>query len=154
MRYYECSCLLCGHKKQLPFLKEPYPAIGEVFLFHCSFCDISTEHTRVLTKKAKAEIRRKEQEELLRSSIVERCESYGFHCRFLFQSVIVTTPLSDWCFDYHISLITLYHESTVKINRETGNYAKSHVQFRNKKMNPLEVIDYIAKHDIWKANQS
>ncbi len=78
------------------------------------------------------------------------CNEKGFSCRFLYQSVIITTDLSDWCFDYHLSRITLYHESTIKINFTTGNYAKAHVQFRNRKMTIPEVIDYIAKHDLWR----
>lgn len=73
-----------------------------------------TEYTRVLTKKAAAEQRKKEQEQSLRSLIVAKCNQYGFKCRFLYQSVIITTPISDWSFDYHTPRITLYHESTVK----------------------------------------
>lgn len=80
--------------------------------------------------------------------------AYGFLYRFLYQSVIITTQLSDWCFDYHQSAITLYHESTIKINFETGNFAKAHVQFRNQKMSVPEVIDYIAAHDDWRASQN
>ena len=100
-----------------------------------------------------AELRREQQEEELRDSIVRKCEELGFKCRFLYQSVIVTTPLADWCFDYHQSKITLYHESSIKINFKTGDYAKSHLQFANRKMKPLEVIDYIAAHDAWRSEQ-
>ena len=89
----------------------------------------------------------------MRNSIVAKCNQHGFKCRFLYQSVIIATPISDWSFDYHTSRITLYHESTEKINRETGNYAKSHVQFRNKKITPVEVIDYIVGHDAWRIGQ-
>ena len=74
-------------------------------------------------------------------------------CRFLYHSVIITTPLSGWCFDYHTPKKTLYHESTTKINFATGYYAKAHVQFRDRRMSPIEVIDYIANHDLWKATQ-
>lgn len=74
--------------------------------------------------------------------------------RFLYQSVIVTTPLADWCFDYHQRKITLYHESTIKINFATGDFVKSHLQFANRKMTPLEVIDYIASHDAWRAGKN
>lgn len=112
-----------------------------------------TEYTRVLTKKAAAEQRKKEQEQSLRSLIVAKCNQYGFKCRFLYQSVIITTPISEWSFDYHTPRITLYHESTDKINRDTGNYAKSHLQFRDKKMTSVEVIDYIAGHDAWRVSQ-
>ena len=92
-------------------------------------------------------------EQELRQSIVERASQYGFSCRFLYQSVVITTPLADWCFDYHGSRITLYHESTVKRNPATGDFAKAHKQFSDRKMNPIAVLDYIAEHDKWKANQ-
>ena len=151
MRHYECKCMKCSTKRQVAFKSEPYPEIGDVFLCTCSFCKEETEHTRVLTRKAAAELRRKQQEETLRNSIAEKCAEYGLKYRFLYQSVIVTTDLADWCFDYHESRITLYHESTIKVNFKTGNYAKAHVQFENKKIAPVDVIAYIADHDAWKA---
>lgn len=152
MRHYECECLNCGGKRQLAFREAPFPEIGESFLYVCPTCENTTEHIRVLTKKAAAELRRKQQEQDLRESITARCAEHGFQCRFLYESVIVTTNLSDWCFDYHKSRITLYHESTFKVNFATGDYAKSHVQFRDKKMTPLEVIDFIAEHDAWRIS--
>lgn len=154
MRHYECVCKKCGIKRQILFRGEPYPEIDELFLLDCSSCQEKTQHTRSLTRKAIAELRRKQQEADLRASIAAKCAEYGFQHRFLYQSVIITTSLADWCFDYHDARITLYHESTIKINFETGNYAKAHVQFRNKKITPAEVIDYIQKHDEWKANRS
>ncbi len=104
----------------------------------------------ILILMAAAELRRKEQEEALRQSIIDKCIEYGFQCRFLYRSVIVTTNLSDWCFDYHESRIKLLHESTIKVNFKNGKPAKSHVQFENRKMTPCEVITYIAEHDAWK----
>ena len=151
MRHYECVCSQCGIRRQLAFRAEPFPEIGDVFLFACASCGEETEHTRVLTKKAAAELRRRQQEEALRDSIMKQCAEHNFRCRFLHQSVIITTDLSDWCFDYHESRITLYHESTVKINFATGNYAKAHVQFASRKITPQEFIEYIAKHDARKA---
>lgn len=151
-RHYECECSNCGKKRQLAFHEEPFPEIGEAFLFMCPICDTETEHTRVLTKKAAAELRRKQQEKDLQNAIIDQCTKFGFAYRFVYRSVIITTALSDWCFDYHQSKITLYHESTVKVNFSTMDYAKSHVQFENKKMTPFEVIEYIAKHDEWRMN--
>ena len=153
MRQYECECLICNKKRQITFKEEPYPELEEVFQFHCDCCNVETQHIRVLTKKAAAELRRKQQEEELRNSILKKCAEYGFACRFLYQSVIITTNISDWCFDYHLPRIKLYHESTIKVNWKTGDYAKSHVQFENVKMTPTEVIEYIAKHDAWRENQ-
>ena len=97
----------------------------------------------VLTKKIAADLRRQEEERQLQESIVRKCESYGLSCRFLYRLVIITTPVSSWQFDYH--------ESTVKINFQTGDPAKVHVQF-SKKMSINEVIDYIAAHDKWKQD--
>ena len=137
----------------MAFASEPYPEYGENFIAQCNVCNQQTNHTRVLTKKTATELRKKAAEEALRQSIVDKCNVYGFSCRFLYQSVIVTTPISDWCFDYHESRITLYHESTTKINFETGDFAKAHVQFRARKITPIEVIEYIAGHDKWRASQ-
>ena len=81
--------------------------------------------------------------------IEELCKEHGFSCRFVYRSVVITTPLSDWCFDYHESRKTLWHESTVKINFETGDYAKAHCQLKNRKMTIAETISYIAKHEEW-----
>lgn len=36
-------------------------------------------------------------------------------------------------FDYHRPRKTLYHESTIKVNFVTGDYAKSHKQFKSEK---------------------
>ena len=44
-------------------------------------------------------------------------------------------------------LKTLRHESTVKINFDTGDPAAMHYQFRDRKMSNADVIDYIANHD-------
>lgn len=153
MRHYECECLKCGRKAQISFQTEPYPEMGEFFSRFCPSCAEKTQMTRVLTKKAAAELRRRQEEADLRQSILDRCAEYGFRCRFLYQSVIITTQLSDWCFDYHAAKKTLYQESTTKINLATGDYAKAHIQFRDRRMTPIEVIDYIADHDSWKAAQ-
>lgn len=154
MRQYECECLNCGCKRQYTFTAEPYPEPGEAFTCYCGTCRKNTGHIRTLNRKTMAELKRKRMEEDLRESIKEKCAEYGFRCRFLYQSVVVTTDLSDWCFDYHVSRITLYHESTVKINFTTGDYAKAHVQFKDKKLTPAEVIEYIARHDGRKAKDN
>ena len=151
MRHYECECLKCGRKAQIAFQSEPYPEIGEAFVRFCPSCSEETQMQRVLTWKAAAELRRRQAEADLRQSILARCAEHGFQCRFLYQSVIIATPLSDWCFDYHAPKKPLYHESTTKINFATDNYAKAHVQFRDRRMSPIEIIDYIADHDSWKA---
>ena len=100
-----------------------------------------------------AELRRQEEERKLRQSIIDACSAHGFTCRFLYESVIITTPLADWSFPYHEARKTLRHESTVKVNFKTGDYAKTHEQFRNRKMTCQEVIEYIAKHEKWRSKQ-
>ena len=85
--------------------------------------------------------------------LAQRCAEYNFRCGFLDQSVIITTALAAWKFDYHESRITLYHENTVKIDFATGNPARFHVQFAKRNIEPLEVVEYIAKHDAWRAKQ-
>ena len=97
-----------------------------------------------LTKKVETELRNQKAEEDLQQSIIDCCKKYGFTCRFLYESVIVTTPISSWQFAYHESKKTLRHESTTKINFDTGDYAFTHEQFRDKKMSCEEVSDYIA----------
>lgn len=154
MRIYECKCLDCETVTQICFEIELCPEYGEEFQHYCKCCENETTFTRTLTRKTSAELKRKQAEMELRQSIIDRCEFYGFQHRFLHQSVIVTTLISDWCFDYHDAKITLYHESTTKINFETGDYAKAHIQFHEKRMSPTNVIDYIASHDEWKVKQN
>lgn len=154
MRQYECECTVCGAKRSVAFREEPYPEYGEIVSAFCPNCNAETSHTRVLTRKTIAELKRKAEEENLRQSILDKCAEYGFSVRFLYQSVIITTPLADWCFDYHQNLITLYHESTYKVNLETGLYAKAHVQFSKREISPTEVVEYIARHDAWRAQNS
>lgn len=150
MRQYECKCLNCGRKRQVAFT-EPYLQFGEAFSSYCAFCGADTTHTRVLTKRTASELRAAASKNALRQAIVNQCTEKGFRCRFLYRSVIITTHLADWCFDYHEAQITLYHESTTKINFATGDYSKAHVQFRGRRMTPLEVLEYIAAHDAWRA---
>ena len=154
MTNYECECTVCRAVRQIHFENGPYPEYGDLFSFYCSSCGAETPFTRVLTRKTRAEVRRRQAEQDLRNTIVERCAFYGFSCRFLYQSVIVTTNLADWCFDYHQKKITLFHESTHKVNYETGDYAKAHVQFRTRAISPAMVIDYIAAHDQWRTQQN
>ena len=153
-RHYQCECMNCRTQRTIAFQAEPYPKPKDTFMFSCPSCGRISNHCRVMTKKTIAELRREQQEEELRNSIIHKCEESGFKCRFLYQSVIITTPIADWCFDYHQSRITLYHKSTVKINFETGNYAKLHLQFAHRKMKPLEVIAYISAHDAQRAEQA
>ena len=146
MRHYMCICQKCGEQNNLCF-DEPYPQYGEQFVYFCKHCEAETVQTMVLTKKVATELRKQKAEQELRQSIIDCCQKYGFTCRFLYESVIITTPISSWQFAYHENRITLRHESTTKINFKTGDYAKTHEQFRSRKMIFEEVIDYIAKHD-------
>lgn len=148
-----CDCLECGNKEQFN-LNEPYPEYDDSFVLHCRYCEKETPHTLTLTKRIASQLRRKKEEQDLRDSIAKYCEKYGFTCRFLYESVIITTPISSWQFDYHSNKKTLRHESTIKINFKTGNYAKTHEQFRDRKMTCEEVIDYIAAHDKWRREKN
>ena len=69
MRQFVCECLNCGLKKTRQFKEEPYPEYGEVFVAHCKVCDSDQNHTRVLTRKTQAELRRRQEEEDLKKSI-------------------------------------------------------------------------------------
>ena len=142
-------CLKCQKKDQTN-LEEPYPEYGDTFIHFCRQCEEDTDHTLVLTKKLASQLRVQEAEKELKESIINYCKTYGFTCRFLYESVIITTPISSWQYQYHSSKKTLRHESTVKINFETGDYAKTHEKFRNRKMTNEEIIDYIAAHDKWR----
>ena len=90
----------------------------------------------------------------MQESILDKCFAYDFTCRFYGESVIITTPVATWQFDYHQKLKTLRHESTVKINFDTGDPAAMHYQFRGRKMSNADVIDYIANHDERKSCSS
>ena len=152
MRHYVCECQVCHTQQQYAF-EEPYPALGAIFSRPCNACCDVTPHTRVLTKRAQKELRAQQEESALRQVILDQCVALGFQARFLYQSVIITTPISSWQFDYHSKLKTLRHESSVKVNFATGDPAFTHEQFRDRKMSIAEVIDYIAAHDEWRARQ-
>ena len=152
MRHYVCECQVCHTQQQYAF-EEPYPALGAIFSRPCNACCDVTPHTRVLTKRAQKELRAQQDESALRQVILDQCVALGFQARFLYQSVIITTPISSWQFDYHSKLKTLRHESSVKVNFATGDPAFTHEQFRDRKMSISEVIDYIATHDEWRARQ-
>lgn len=147
MRQYLCECTACGGRKSFQF-DEPYPEYGDTFIRHCDLCVADTLFTRVLTRKARAEMNSLKEEQQLQEKIRQKCAEYGFSCRFYLESVIITTPIASWQFAYHEKLKTLRHESTVKVNFDTGDPAAMHYQFRNRKMSVDEVIDYIAAHDI------
>ena len=153
MRQYLCECLKCKNRQAFYF-DDPFPAVGDTFELLCKVCGVKTSHSRVLTRKAKAEARAEQEEQALRQSIRDHCEHYGFQCRFLYESLFITTPISSWQFGYHDKMKTLRHESTVKVNFKTGDYARTHEQFKNRKMTCLEVIDYIAEHDKWRREQA
>ena len=57
------------------------------------------------------------------------------------------------CFDYHEKYKTLYHENTPNTKYLTGHYVKAHTQFKGKKMTVSAVIEYIASHEGWRAEQ-
>ena len=130
MRHYVCECQVCHTQQQYAF-EEPYPALGAIFSRPCNACCDVTPHTRVLTKRAQKELRAQQEESALRQVILDQCVALGFQARFLYQSVIITTPISSWQFDYHSKLKTLRHESSVKVNFATGDPAFTHEQFRN-----------------------
>lgn len=146
MRKYLCRCLDCNTEQLIDF-NEPFPLFGDVIKSYCKICLAEKEFTRVLTKKAQAEMNIKAEEDALKKRIADRCALYGFTTRPLYQSVVIQTPKAEWSFDYHQKLKTLLHESTYPFNLNTGAPAKAHIQFRNRKLTIEEIIDYIAKHD-------
>ncbi len=146
MRQYLCECKACGWQKNLHF-DAPFPELGDSYPHYCDCCQKETIFIRVLTRKAQAETNRIAEEKALQESILDKCAAHGFTCRFYGESVIITTPAAKWQFDYHQKLKTLHHESTVKINFDTGDPAAMHYQFRDRKMSNADVIDYIANHD-------
>lgn len=147
MHHYECICQSCQTHQQFGFDNDTSLSISQEFYAYCKTCCSEKLFRRVLTKKVLAEQKRIEQEAQLRDSLAKLCESHGLSCRFLYQSILIKTPLAEWQFDYHASTITLYHESRFKRDPQTGDYMKFHCQFRNRKITPAEAIKYIVKHD-------
>ena len=146
MREYLCRCMECGNEQNQRF-NEPYPLYGDTVFCFCKVCQKETSFTRVLTKKAQAEMNVQAAEDALLDRIRERCAMYGFTTRQLYRSIVIQTPKSEWSFDYHEKLKTLLHESTYKFDLKTGNPAKAHIQFKSRNMTIEEIIDYIARHD-------
>ena len=149
--YYECECEICKTKTLIWAEEDPYLFLGVTFGLACKTCGSTTSHHRVLTRKERAKLNSILAERALQNQIINKCNELGFTYRFVYQSVVITTPLADWCFDYHQSRKTLYHESTTKLNFKTGVFAKSHCQFRDKRMTNVEIIHYISDHDKWRA---
>ena len=146
---YTIKCARCGKENPIRVSGADLPDPDAVIVHRCKGCEAETSHSYVLTRKFRTALRQKQKEEEQRQQLRALCEGYGFACRFLFQSVIITTPLSDWCFDYHQSRVTLWHESTIKVNFTTGDAAKAHCQFRERKMTAAQVIEYISEHEKW-----
>ncbi len=150
MRQYLCECSVCKNQYILRFDAEPFPILGESFPRQCSNCGEKTPFQRVATRKARSELRAIEEERALKEAISAECRRRGFACRFIYQSVVVQTPVAHWKFDYHVARKTLWHESTYRVNLETGVPAVRHKQFEDRKISWQEVIAYIDRHDQWK----
>ena len=153
MRPLLCECSVCKARTNVGFDAEPYPLLGQSFSHPCPNCGATTPFQRVATRKARSELRVIEEERALKESIKAECERRGFTCGFIYRSVVVKTPIAHWKFDYHTARKTLWHESAFPISRETGDYAARHKQFEDRKITWQEVIDYIDRHDQWKAAQ-
>ncbi len=132
---------------------EHYPDLGEQFVYFCNNCQKETLFTRTMTRKAQAELRRKQNEIDMQASIREYCKGYGFGCRFYLESVIITTPASMWSFNYHDKEKVLRHENRRPVHDDMGGFAKTHEQFR-RRASWKEVIDYIYRHDQWRLQES
>ena len=77
MRQYLCECTTCGERRSLYF-DETFPAYGDTFVCHCDHCDSDKLFSRVLTRKAKAEMNRLQEEQQLQAHIRQKCAEYGF----------------------------------------------------------------------------
>lgn len=152
MRQYLCECSVCKHQYTLLFDQEPFPILGDTFLRHCPDCGKEAPFQRIATRKARSELRAIEEERALKEAIRTECGRRGFSCEFLYQSVVIRTPVAHWKFDYHTAKKTLWHESTYRVNLETGVPAVRHKQFEGRKISWQEVISYIDRHDQWKAD--
>lgn len=153
MRQYLCECSVCKNRYNLWFDEEPFPILGDSFFRHCPCCNEGTSFQRVATRKARSELRVIEEERTLKEAIEEECRRRGFTCEFLYQSVVIRTPVAHWKFDYHTARKTLWHESTYRVNLQTGVPAVRHKQFEARKISWQDVISYIERHDQWKAKQ-
>ena len=122
-------------------------------LCFCKFCQKETSFTRTLTRKAQAELRRKQDEIDLQTTIREYCKGYGYDCRFYLESVIINTPASMWSFNYHDKEKVLRHENRRPVHDDMGGFVKTHEQFR-RRTDWKEVIDYIYRHDQWRLQES
>lgn len=153
MRQYLCECSICKKQYHMHFEGEPFPILGDSFPHQCLNCGKETLFQRVATRKARSELRAIEEEQALTEAISDECRRLGFTCRFLYQSVVIQTPVAHWKFDYHMARKTLWHESTYRVNLETGDPAVWHKQFEDRKLSWQETIAYIDGHDQWKAKQ-
>lgn len=91
MKTFECMCSECGYITQVTFTNYEYPQLGVQFESYCRQCEADTGFVRVPTRKALAEQKRQYEEQVIQKKIKDLCEQYGFGCRFVYQSVVITT---------------------------------------------------------------
>lgn len=123
MRHYMCACQKCGEHNNLCFY-EPYPQYGGQFIRYCKHCGAETAQTMVLTKKVATELRKQKAEQELKQSITDYCQKYGFTCWFLYESVIVTTPISSWQFAYHENKLDILFRCIQKKRKVQFSYKR------------------------------
>ena len=146
VRNMACICTVCGSEVQVGFDVDFLPDINSTVERMCSKCGCKQTLRFRETKKLRAQRRRIQEDQELRDHITQLAEQYGFKCCFIYQHVTVTTPVGSWQFNLYGSKKKLFHESSYKVNLQTGNKAFWHLQFE-RKMSLEELFLYVSNHE-------
>lgn len=146
VRNMACICTGCGSDIQVGFDVDFLPDINSTIERMCTKCGCEQKLRFRETRKLLAERRRMQEEQELRERITGLSEQYGFKCCFIYQHVTVTTPVGSWHFNLYGPKKKLFHESTYKVNLQTGNKAFWHLQFE-RKMSYEQLFLYISNHE-------
>lgn len=117
----------------------------------CVRCDSETT-SRIMTQDEVERYFKRRRKEM-NTRVMNACNQHKFGYRFLTTSVLIMTDIAVWKYNYLESIVTLYHSSTEKIDRKTGEFSEFHVQFKNRLMNPESVISYIARHEEFRGKE-
>ena len=147
-----CKCLTCGNMREMRIILRHSRNDENEIQCKCYICHKKTSSI-IVTSPKEIDAVRKSRVYSRQRRVKRACDKYHFKFHFGEQHAFIKTELGAWFFDYLDPLVTLYHESTRKINRRTGEYSAFHVQFENKYMSIEKVIDYIASHDDYRMNE-
>ena len=147
-----CRCTACGKMQEVRIHSRHNSKVVQSITCYCYDCKRETVHLTVNDKKQINQFR-SSREKSRQQRVANACARYGFKHHFGEQHAFVKTPIGTWFFNYLDLNVTLFHESSKKINRRTGDYSPYHIQFENREMSIEKVISFIAQHEKYRTEE-